>query len=110
MTMPETHPSPRQTPNAPAATAARKFDRLTTDEARRALYIDFEGGKDNHPSCSGRCASDGRSPEPIVHQVVVDPTFTQAGPEAGASSKRSRRSSTEPSATTDGSWPGRSTS
>lgn len=59
---------------------ARTFDRLTADEARRALYIDFEGGKDQAPVLLGTMRVRGRSPEPIVHQVVVDPTFAPAGP------------------------------
>jgi hypothetical protein len=46
--------------------------RLTPDEAKRALYIDFEGRKDRPPVLLGatRFASAHR-----VHQYVTDPHF-----------------------------------
>lgn len=50
----------------------RSKRRLTPDEARRALYVDFEGRKDHPPVLLGatRYVPAGR-----VHQYVTDPQF-----------------------------------
>ena len=56
------------------------FKTLTADEARRALYIDFEGQKDQPPVLLGILRRRGRADEPSVFQVVVDPDFEAAGP------------------------------
>ena len=58
------------------------FKRLTADEARRALYVDFEGEKGKLPVLLGILRRRGKGAEPNVHQVVVDPEFEPAGPEA----------------------------
>ena len=58
------------------------FKRLTADEARRALYVDFEGEKGKLPALLGILRRRGKGVEPNVHQVVVDPEFEPAGPEA----------------------------
>jgi hypothetical protein len=59
---------------------ARRFGRLSAAEALRALYIDFEGGRDRPPVLLGTFRRGGRS-DPHVHQVVLDPVFAAAGPE-----------------------------
>ena len=53
------------------AIAAR---RLTDAEALRALYVDFEGRKDEPPVLLG-VHRRGRGPHPYVQQDVVDPVF-----------------------------------
>ena len=63
------------------ARRARPFATLTEAEARRALYIDFEGGKDRPPVLLGTLRRASRGPDPFVFQVVVDPEFAAAGPE-----------------------------
>ena len=58
------------------------FKRLSAPEARRALYIDFEGEKDKPPVLLGVLRRPGRGAEPSVHQDVVDRDFEPAGPDA----------------------------
>jgi hypothetical protein len=56
--------------------ADRALRRLTPDEARRALYIDFEGRKDRPPVLLGA----GRwSKAERVHQYVTDPRYAALG-------------------------------
>jgi hypothetical protein len=55
--------------------AAVGFDRLTSAEANRALYIDFEGRKDEPPVLLG-VQRRGRGARPFVHQVIVDAVFS----------------------------------
>ena len=50
-------------------------NRLTPEEARRALYIDFEGRKDNAPVLLGCAHRAGRGAKPWVWQAVTDPLF-----------------------------------
>ena len=57
------------------------FKKLSEAEARRALYIDFEGGQDQPPVLLGILRRRGKAAEPYVHQVVVDAEFGPAGPE-----------------------------
>lgn len=52
----------------------KAFKRLTAAEALRALYIDFEGGKDQPPVLLG-VHRRGRGAHPYVQQDVVDPVF-----------------------------------
>jgi hypothetical protein len=52
----------------------RSFRRLSAAEALRALYIDFEGGKDRPPVLLG-VHRRGRGSLPFVQQDVVDETF-----------------------------------
>src|SRR4051794_23508793 len=59
-------------------TDRRSFKRLSAAEAMRALYIDFEGGRDKPPVLLG-IHRRGRGDRPFVHQVVVDPTFADLG-------------------------------
>ena len=56
------------------------FKTLTAHEARRALYIDFEGQQDRAPVLLGILRRRGRAAEPSVFQVVIDPDFDAAGP------------------------------
>jgi hypothetical protein len=58
------------------------FKRLSALEARRALYIDFEGETDKPPVLLGVLRRPGRGAEPYVHQDVVDREFEPAGPDA----------------------------
>ena len=58
------------------------FKRLSALEARRALYIDFEGEKDKPPILLGVLRRPGRGTEPNVHQDVVDRDFELFGPNA----------------------------
>ena len=58
------------------------FKLLSAVEARRALYIDFEGEKDKLPVLLGVLRRPGRGAEPYVHQDVVDREFEPAGPDA----------------------------
>ena len=51
------------------------FKRLTRIEAEDALYIDFEGGKNQSPVLIGVLRRQGRGPEPFVRQVVLDADF-----------------------------------
>ena len=50
------------------------FKHLSASEALRALYIDFEGGKDQPPVLLG-IHRRGRGSRPYVQQDVVDETF-----------------------------------
>lgn len=54
--------------------ASRK-NRITVEEARRALYIDFEGRKDKAPVLLGCANRSGRGAKPWVWQAVTDPLF-----------------------------------
>ena len=56
------------------ATRARK-DRLTPEEARRALYIDFEGGKGEPPVLLGCGRRTGRGARRFVPQYITDLRF-----------------------------------
>ena len=58
---------------------ARAFRRLSADEASRALYIDFEGRKDEAPVLLGVLRRRGRGEEPWVQQDIVDPAFAGLG-------------------------------
>lgn len=58
------------------------FKKLTEAEARRALYLDFEGGQDQPPVLLGVMRRRGKAADPYVRQLVVDPEFAAAGPEA----------------------------
>src|SRR6478736_8221217 len=53
----------------------RHFNQLTHIEAQDALYIDFEGSKDQPPVMIGVLRRPGRGPEPFVRQVVLDADF-----------------------------------
>jgi len=53
---------------------ANSFKRLSAAEALRALYIDFEGGKDQPPVLLG-VHRRGKGSKPFVCQDVVDETF-----------------------------------
>lgn len=64
----------------PRPSSDRAFGRLTEAEARRGLYIDFEGGKDELPVLLGVLRRRGKGAEPTVHQIVVDAEFEPAGP------------------------------
>lgn len=50
-------------------------NRLDPEEAIRALYIDFEGRKDNAPVLLGCAHRAGKGPKPWVWQVVTDRRF-----------------------------------
>jgi len=52
----------------------KSFKRLSAAEALRALYIDFEGGKDQPPVLLG-IHRQGRGARPYVQQDVVDRVF-----------------------------------
>ena len=52
----------------------RSFRRLSAEEALRALYVDFEGGKDQPPVLLG-VHRRGRGARPYVQQDVVDAVF-----------------------------------
>ncbi len=52
-----------------------KKNRLTPEEARRALYIDFEGRKDTAPVLLGCAHRAGKGEKPWVWQAVTDPLF-----------------------------------
>ena len=67
-----------QPPAGPPSLAA--FKQLSGAEARRALYIDFEGEKDKPPVLLGVLRHRGRGAEPYVLQVVVDSDFEPVGP------------------------------
>ena len=54
---------------------ARSFKHLSSDEALHALYIDFEGEKDEPPVLLGVLRHAGRGSTPFVHQDVVDEAF-----------------------------------
>ena len=51
------------------------FKQLSAAEALRALYIDFEGRKDEPPVLLGVQRHGGRGTRPYVQQDVVDPVF-----------------------------------
>lgn len=50
-------------------------NRLAPEEAQRALYIDFEGRKDQPPVLLGCAHRAGRGAPPWVWQCVTDPVF-----------------------------------
>ncbi len=50
-------------------------NRLTPQEARKALYIDFEGRKDAAPVLLGCAHRAGRGAKPWIWQAVTDPLF-----------------------------------
>jgi hypothetical protein len=50
------------------------FERMTSAEALRALYIDFEGEKDKPPVFLG-VHRRGRTARPYVHSHILDPDF-----------------------------------
>ncbi len=54
---------------------ASRRNRITPEEARRALYIDFEGSKDTAPVLLGCANRSGRAANPWVWQAVTDPLF-----------------------------------
>lgn len=54
---------------------ASKKNRLTPQEARHALYIDFEGRKDTAPVLLGCAHRAGKGAKPWVWQAVTDPIF-----------------------------------
>jgi hypothetical protein len=56
----------------------RPFRRLSAAEALRALYIDFEGEKDEAPVLLG-VHRRGRGARPFVHQDVLDEAFANLG-------------------------------
>ena len=56
------------------SSATRRFRILSSAEALRALYIDFEGEKDKPPVLLGAHRR-GRGATPFVHFVVVDQAF-----------------------------------
>jgi hypothetical protein len=58
---------------------ASGFKRLSTTDALRALYIDFEGEKDKSPILLGVLRRPGIGSTPFVHQDVVDATFASLG-------------------------------
>src|SRR5688572_2796089 len=48
---------------------------MTPDEAARAIYIDFEGRKDEHPAVLGLLYAEGRAASPdrvVLRQDVID--------------------------------------
>ena len=59
----------------PMTDLARSFKHLSSDEALHALYIDFEGEKDEPPVLLGVLRHAGRGSTPFVHQDVVDEAF-----------------------------------
>jgi hypothetical protein len=58
----------------------KAFRRLSAAEALRALYIDFEGGKDQPPILLGVLRRPGRGSRAFVQQDVVDELFAGLGP------------------------------
>ena len=58
-------------------TATAHHDRLTPEEARRALYIDVEGTANAMPSLLGTLRR-GRGERPFVHWVALDPVLAGA--------------------------------
>lgn len=54
---------------------AKAFKRLSAAEGLRALYIDFEGQKDQPPVLLGVLRRGGKGSTPFVHQDVVDEAF-----------------------------------
>ena len=61
--------------------ARRRLSRLTAEEAADALYVDFEGLTDRPPVLLGTLHRPGRSEQPRVHQVVLDPLLAPLGGE-----------------------------
>jgi hypothetical protein len=53
----------------------RGYSRLSADEAKQALYIDFEGEKDKSPVLLGVMRRPGRGPQPFLVQDAIDQTF-----------------------------------
>lgn len=60
---------------------SRTFGSLTADEALRALYIDFEGRKDQPPVLLGTLRR-SRGPRPHVQHDIVDARFGALGSRA----------------------------
>lgn len=58
---------------------AKAFKRLSAADALRALYIDFEGQKDQPPVLLGVLRRGGKGSTPFVHQDVVDEAFASLG-------------------------------
>lgn len=58
---------------------ANTFKRLSTADALRALYIDFEGQKDQPPVLLGVLRRGGKGSTPFVHHDVVDEAFASLG-------------------------------
>lgn len=58
---------------------ARPFRHLTEAEALRALYVDFEGEKDQPPVLLGVLRHPGSGSTPFVHRDVVDAMFANLG-------------------------------
>lgn len=50
-------------------------NRLSSAEAVRACYLDFEGRKDRPPILAGWALRGGQVPNPRVHQILLDPRF-----------------------------------
>ena len=55
--------------------AERRKDRLTPEQARQALYIDFEGGKGEPPVLLGCGRRTGRGQRQFVPQYITDVRF-----------------------------------
>ncbi|MGH2513301.1 MAG: hypothetical protein ACRDGQ_11500 [Candidatus Limnocylindrales bacterium] len=63
---------------AAGTSVRRPFRQLSYAEASRALYIDFEGPKDQAPVLLG-IHRRGRGPKPFLQQDVLDPAFAGLG-------------------------------
>ena len=57
---------------------------LIADEARRAIYLDFEGRKDEPPVLLGTLWVSRQGQEPMLRQYVLDPAFASAAVATGA--------------------------
>lgn len=68
-------------PSIHRAAVPSTFDRLTHAEARRALYIDFEGEKDRVPALLG-VHRRGRGARPYVHHDIIIEAFASTEPDA----------------------------
>ena len=88
---------------------AQAFKRLSAAEALRALYIDFEGQKDQPPVLLGVLRRGGKGSTPFVDQDVVDEAFAGLSVPECPCATRSRRRCSVPSTVTAGSSPGAST-
>jgi hypothetical protein len=67
-----------QAPGGAPAPGAHRFDRLTADEARRAIYVDFEGRIDVEPVLLGVLVPLRRG-QTVLHQYVWDPELVMGG-------------------------------
>jgi hypothetical protein len=56
-------------------TTRQRSDRLTEQEARHALYVDFEGRIDQPPVLLGCARRPGRGSDPWVWQAILDDLF-----------------------------------